>query len=73
VAAKFQLRDEPGCLPVDGVQRAPIDLGVVGKRYGLSPTARQNTAQLNVTSSLCENLESESAQDLQDVPSGKDS
>ena len=40
LAAKFGLRDEPGCLPVDGMERAPIDLIVVGNRNCLGRAAR---------------------------------
>jgi len=55
------------------VERAAIDLVVVGNRYCLGSAPRHNSAQLDVTSPLCEILEAKFALDLQDLTAGKNS
>jgi len=50
-----------------GVESPSVDLIMVGNGQGLVSTILQHTADLNVTASLCEVLEPEFVEDLENV------
>lgn len=57
-------------LPINGVQRAAIDLVMIGDSQALNLTRLQNTAHFDVTASLREFLKAEFAKDRQNLASG---